>query len=173
MGVQNWGHRGRGGGRREENANALFHTATNPVSLSPCCNPSTPWCPNAPPAPTAPSPAPVADPADLPAALTFQPDDGLCPAQRAFLARKARYAVGGAFMPPSSVCAVCDGAGKHVCHRCGGTCVNPPGAAEAMGLDPDGELHSFNGRVDIRMYLMEGGAVFFVPGDRHLRLLPV
>lgn len=117
------------------------------------------------PAPAAPSPAPVAEPDDLPAALTFQPDDGLCPAQRAFLARKARYAFGGAFMPPSSVCAVCDGAGKHVCHRCGGNGRNPKDAAKMMGLDIEGEIHSFNGRVDTRMYLIEGGPCFSCRGS--------
>lgn len=108
------------------------------------------------PAPSAPAPAPLAEPDALPGALTFQPDDGLCPAQRAFLARKAQYAFGGPFMPPDSVCAVCEGAGKHVCHRCGGTCANPENAAEMMGLDLDQDLHSFNGKVDIRMYLMPG-----------------
>ena len=118
------------------------------------------------PAPSDPSPdgLPFAEPAAT--TITFQPDDGLCPAQRAFLARKAQYAVGGPFMPPDSVCSVCNGAGKHTCHRCAGAGRNPPGAAAAMGLDDTGdtEIRSTNGRVDVRMYLMEGGPCFSCRG---------
>ena len=126
------------------------------------CAPPRALVPERAPAPS--TPAPVLDFA--PATLVFQPDDGLCPAQRAFLERKAKYADGGPFMPPDSVCPVCNGLGKHTCHRCDGTGKNKAGAAEAMGLDVSGDtvIRQTNGRVDVRQYLVEGFMCFCCRG---------
>jgi hypothetical protein len=120
------------------------------------------------PAPDPADPASVTAPAELvfPAAELEFADPGLCPAQRAFLARKAAYATGGPFMPPESYCVVCGGDGKLTCIRCGGNCVLPEGvsAAELLGLDPEGVIRSTNGRVDIRPYLKPGGPCFACRG---------
>lgn len=85
--------------------------------------------------------------------------EGLCAAQIAFLERKAQYAFGGPHMPPSSICVVCDGAGKHLCNRCEGTGFNKGSGAEILGLDTseDSVIISRNGRVDVNFYLAEGG----------------
>ena len=88
-----------------------------------------------------------------------QDKEGLCAAQLAFLERKSKYAVGGPFMPPESICAVCGGSGRLRCIRCDGGGFNKGSGAEILGLDTseDSVLISRNGRVDVNFYLAEGG----------------
>ena len=71
-------------------------------------------------------------------------------------------------MPPDSVCPVCDGAGKLACPRCDGTGRNKAGAAAAMGLDDTGDtdIVQRNGRIDVRMYCVEGGPCFCCRGTK-------
>lgn len=118
-----------------------------------------------------PAPAPSSSPAPAaaePQTLTFQAaevkfadkeKEGLCAAQLAFLARKAKYAEGGPHMPPESLCAVCGGSGKIKCFRCDGGGFNKGSGAEILGLDTSegSVIISRNGRVDVNFYLAEGG----------------